>query len=88
MRSLPDTSTHDQQWESNPGPSDVESNTLSAESHALNTAPSSPNPTPPHPLLHHPPAFWTLQHIQIPIPIFFNDLGVLVLKVGRTEKIR
>ena len=29
MRSLPDTSAHDQQWESNPRPSDVKSNALS-----------------------------------------------------------
>ena len=26
LRSLPDTSTHDQHWESNPNPSDLESN--------------------------------------------------------------
>ena len=29
MKRLPDTSTHDQQWESNARPSDLESNTLS-----------------------------------------------------------
>ena len=29
MRSLPDTSTHDQQWKLNPRPSDLESNILS-----------------------------------------------------------
>ena len=34
MRSLPDTATHDQQWESNPRPSDPESNTLSTGPHA------------------------------------------------------
>ena len=34
MRSLPNTSTHDQQWESNPRPSDLESNTLSTGPHA------------------------------------------------------
>ena len=34
MRSLPDTSTHDQQWELIPGPFDLESNTLSTGSHA------------------------------------------------------
>ena len=35
MRSLPDTSTHDQQWESNPGPFDLYSNTLSTRPHAF-----------------------------------------------------
>ena len=34
MRSLPNASTHDQQWESNPRP-DLESNALSTWPHAL-----------------------------------------------------
>ena len=34
MRSLPNTSTHDQQWESNPRPFDIESNALSTMPHA------------------------------------------------------
>ena len=34
IRSLPDTSTHDQHWKSNPRPSDLESNTLSTSPHA------------------------------------------------------
>ena len=35
IRSLPDTSTHGQHWESNPRPSDLESNVLSTEPHEL-----------------------------------------------------
>ena len=35
MRSLPDTSPHDQQWESNPRPFDLESNTLCTWPHAV-----------------------------------------------------
>ena len=34
LRSLPDTSTHDQQWESNARPSDLDSNALSTQAHA------------------------------------------------------
>ena len=34
IRSLPDTSTHGQHWESNPRPSDLESNALSTGPHA------------------------------------------------------
>ena len=34
IRSLPDTSTHGQQWESNPRPSDLESNALSIRPYA------------------------------------------------------
>ena len=34
MRSLPDTSTHNQQWELNPRPSDLASNVLSTWPHA------------------------------------------------------
>ena len=34
IRSLPGTSTHDYHWESNPRPSDLESNALSTWSHA------------------------------------------------------
>ena len=34
IQSLPDTSTHGQQWESNPRPSDLESNTLSTRPYA------------------------------------------------------
>ena len=34
IRSLPDTSAHDQHWEPNPRPSDLESNALSTGPHA------------------------------------------------------
>ena len=34
IQSFPDTSTHGQQWESNPKPSDPESNALSTRPHA------------------------------------------------------
>ena len=34
IQSLPDTSTHSEQWESNPRPSDLESNALSTRPHA------------------------------------------------------
>ena len=34
IRSLPDTSTHGHHWDSNPSPSDLESNTLSTGPHA------------------------------------------------------
>ena len=34
MRNEPDTSTHDQQWELNPRPSDLKSNALSTWPHA------------------------------------------------------
>ena len=34
IRSLPDTSTHSQHWESNPRPSDLESNAVSTGPHA------------------------------------------------------
>ena len=36
IRSLPDTSTHGQHWESNPRPSDLESNALTTGPHAPN----------------------------------------------------
>ena len=35
IRSLPDTSTHGQHWESNPRPSDLESNALTTGPHSL-----------------------------------------------------
>ena len=34
LRSLPDTYTHDQQWESNPRPFNLESNVISTPLHA------------------------------------------------------
>ena len=37
MKSLPDTSTHDQQWESKPRPFDLESKALTTWPHAPNT---------------------------------------------------
>ena len=37
IQSLPNTSTHDQHWESNPRPSDLKSNSLSTGPHAPTT---------------------------------------------------
>ena len=37
IRSLPNTSTHGQHWESNPRPSDLEPNSLSTRPHASTT---------------------------------------------------
>ena len=40
LRSLPNTYTHGQHWETNPRPSDLESNALSTRPHAPTLQPS------------------------------------------------